>query len=123
LRKRGLLAFLAGAILPLVLAAFFHRLPPMGDGESDGLTPAETIGTIDAETMLTVQNRAGNAQSITLREYLVGVVLAEMPADFEEEALKAQAVVARTYTRKRMEGSKHGAAAVCMEERSLNTNT
>lgn len=31
-------------------------------------------------------------------EYLYGVVSAEMPASFEEEALKAQAVVARTYT-------------------------
>ena len=50
-----------------------------------------------------------------LREYLVGVVLAEMPADFASEALKAQAVVARTYTRKRMEGGKHGQAAVCMD--------
>ena len=36
--------------------------------------------------------------SIDLEEYLVGVVLAEMPASFEKEALKAQAVIARTYT-------------------------
>ncbi len=33
-----------------------------------------------------------------LEEYLVGVVAAEMPASFELEALKAQAVAARTYT-------------------------
>ena len=46
---------------------------------------------------------------------LLGVVLAEMPASFEPEALKAQAVVARTYTCKRMEGGKHDAAAVCMD--------
>ena len=45
----------------------------------------------------------------------MGGVLAEMPADFEPEALKAQAVVARTYTRKRAEGSKHEGAAVCMD--------
>lgn len=35
---------------------------------------------------------------LPIEEYLVGVVLAEMPAGFELEALKAQAVCARTYT-------------------------
>ncbi|MEW5783557.1 MAG: stage II sporulation protein D [Bacillota bacterium] len=35
---------------------------------------------------------------IDLEEYLVGVVIAEMPASFGLEALKAQAVAARTYT-------------------------
>ena len=38
---------------------------------------------------------------LPLEEYLVGVVLAEMPASFESEALKAQAVCARTYTLKK----------------------
>lgn len=37
-------------------------------------------------------------ESINLDEYLYGVVAAEMPASYEQEALKAQAVVARTYT-------------------------
>lgn len=38
-----------------------------------------------------------------LEEYLVGVVAGEMPASFELEALKAQAVAARTYTLWRVE--------------------
>lgn len=37
-------------------------------------------------------------QEVNLEEYLCNVVAAEMPAEFDEEALKAQAVVARTYT-------------------------
>jgi stage II sporulation protein D len=37
-----------------------------------------------------------------LEEYLVGVVAAEMPAEFELEALKSQAVAARTYAVKNM---------------------
>lgn len=41
---------------------------------------------------------SGETEEIPLDEYLYGVVSAEMPASFEEEALKAQAVVARTYT-------------------------
>ncbi|MDR3149501.1 MAG: stage II sporulation protein D [Oscillospiraceae bacterium] len=40
----------------------------------------------------------GKTQTLTLRDYLIGVVAAEMPASFEPEALKAQAAAARTYT-------------------------
>lgn len=48
-------------------------------------------------------------------EYLLGVVSAEMPANFEEEALKAQAVVARTYTMYIIEhnSNKHEVADIC----------
>lgn len=38
---------------------------------------------------------------LSLEQYLVGVVLAEMPGSFNPEALKAQAVCARTYCLKR----------------------
>ena len=56
-----------------------------------------------------------NIQEINLDEYLYGVVAAEMPADFSEEALKAQAVVARTYTVYKIinNNSKHGEAQIC----------
>lgn len=37
-------------------------------------------------------------KTIPLEEYIVGVVAAEMPASFSEDALKAQAISARTYT-------------------------
>lgn len=40
-----------------------------------------------------------------LEEYVVGVVAAEMPAAFPEEALKAQAVAARTYQVRQMEAT------------------
>lgn len=39
----------------------------------------------------------GIVEEIPLREYLIGAVGAEMPASFEPEALKAQAVAAHTY--------------------------
>lgn len=41
--------------------------------------------------------------TITLEEYVKGVVAAEMPASFELEALKAQAVAARTYAYRRIQ--------------------
>ena len=44
----------------------------------------------------------GKVKEISLNEYLYGVVAAEMPAEFEKEALKAQAVAARTETIKKM---------------------
>ena len=113
MKKQILFSFLAGAVLPVALALAFAREPRVGDVESDALTP--TAEAVDGKKLLTVQNAAGNLRQMPMDEYLVGVVLAEMPADFEEEALKAQAVVARTYTRKRMEGGKHGQAAVCMD--------
>ena len=54
-------------------------------------------------------------EEIQLDEYLYGVVSAEMPASFEEEALKAQAVVARTYTIYKIVNNdgKHGEADIC----------
>ncbi|QBK25265.1 stage II sporulation protein D [Ureibacillus thermophilus] len=42
----------------------------------------------------------GQEDSIPLEEYVVGVVAAEMPASFHLEALKAQAIAARTYVLK-----------------------
>ncbi|NLM51729.1 MAG: stage II sporulation protein D [Firmicutes bacterium] len=56
-----------------------------------------------------------------LEEYLVGVVAAEMPAAFALEALKAQAVSARTYTVKQMlifggaGCSRHPGADICTD--------
>lgn len=63
-----------------------------------------------------VQHTSTNTiEEIPLDEYLYGVVSAEMPASFNLEALKAQAVVARTYTiYKIIEGNgKHGEAHIC----------
>ena len=51
---------------------------------------------------------------MSLDQYLYGVVSAEMPASFDEEALKAQAVVARTYTIYMMQNEKkHENADIC----------
>ena len=48
----------------------------------------------------------GSIKFLPLEEYLIGVVAAEMPAEFEIEALKAQSVAARTYVLKRMENNR-----------------
>ena len=58
--------------------------------------PSVAIGVTDAETTLRVQTADG-VEIITMREFLYGVVAAEMPALYRLEALKAQAVAARTF--------------------------
>lgn len=52
---------------------------------------------------------------VALEDYLPGVVAAEMPASFEVEALKAQAVAARSYILSRLSSSSsaHPSAVVC----------
>ena len=45
-----------------------------------------------------MHTKTNQIEEINIDEYLYGVVSSEMPADFEMEALKAQAIVARTYT-------------------------
>jgi len=60
-----------------------------------------------------------------MEEYVVGVVAAEMPASFELEALKAQAVAARTYAYARImndfEGKNdvHFGADICTDPGQL----
>ena len=64
---------------------------------------AETLRKADSEPVIRLLISAeGSVVELPLEEYLVGVVLAEMPASFNFEALKAQAVCARTYTLNRL---------------------
>lgn len=64
-------------------------------------------------------HRQGEVMSMDLEEYLVGVMAAEMPASFHPEALRAQAVAARTYTlKKALDGGGcdlHPGAHVCTD--------
>ena len=50
------------------------------------------------KTVKLLHESSNKIEELPLDEYLYGVVSSEMPASFEKEALKAQAVVARTYT-------------------------
>ncbi|MCR5808158.1 MAG: stage II sporulation protein D [Clostridiales bacterium] len=61
----------------------------------------------------------GEPEEMTLEEYLFGVVAAEMSADSEFEALKAQAVAARTFTALHMAGSAvcRSGCTVCSDHR------
>lgn len=98
-------------------AAAQPEIPPADDTvqpmEADPV-PQPPAG-VDASTSLTVLI-GGELKQMDMASYLVGVVRAEMPASFEEEALKAQAVAARTYTLYKMENggsANHPQADAC----------
>ena len=62
-------------------------------------------------------HKTGKIQKIDIEEYLCGVLSGEMPSDFNIEALKAQAVAARTYVIYNQENgsSKHKDSVVCTD--------
>ena len=55
---------------------------------------------VDNNIYVSVRRSSGDVISLELEDYVIGVVSAEMPALFSSEALKAQAVIARTYALK-----------------------
>ncbi|OEH93331.1 stage II sporulation protein D [Bacillus solimangrovi] len=56
----------------------------------------------DVVEVAVYRSNAKTIENVRLEEYVKGVVASEMPAEFEIEALKAQALTARTYIVKQM---------------------
>ena len=81
-------------ILPLALVSVFPK--------EEQQQPPESIpkqGSIAIPEYIKVYRHvSGKTESINFEDYVKGVVAGEMPASFEMEALKAQAVAARTYS-------------------------
>ena len=63
------------------------------------VTKEITYEKIDKDSpIINVYNVSKNKiEKIDIEEYLYGVLSSEMPSTFDEEALKAQAIAARTY--------------------------
>ncbi|MEJ8544152.1 stage II sporulation protein D [Brevibacillus borstelensis] len=108
--KRYLVAWFIGfpillVMLPAALVYFFSS--PAG---SDGLpqvsapdNPAAHQSTIEVKVYRSAKQAV---ETMPLETYIEGVVAAEMPAEFEMEALKAQAMAARTYIIRRLGAKK-----------------
>lgn len=60
-------------------------------------TEKDVVKDEDNKNYITIKRSSGLITNIEIEEYVIGVVGAEMPASFNEEALKAQAIIARTY--------------------------
>lgn len=105
--------FLLVVVLPaVVVRSCGGPLPEKLDEEGETDKP----GGMTVSLYVTSKNKI---EEIPLEEYVKGVVAAEMPASFNMEALKAQAVAARTYVYRRMRSrggpgcSLHPGADVC----------
>ena len=85
----------------LLTACQYWELPPFFFAE-----PSEPTEEGDFRVLMS----DGNVTSMALEDYIWGVVLAEMPASYEPEALKAQAVAARTYA---LRTKRHENADIC----------
>ena len=118
----------AATALALLLALFLLPLLLLGEpsGEAEpaatgGLPIDRTVVTpaVSQDSQITVRVQLGDGEvlALPLDKYLWRVVAAEMPASFEPEALKAQAVAARTYTMSKMERTSetHPDADVCTD--------
>lgn len=114
--KEILLALVLGLALPWAVAAAGMKSPV----PATEITATETMETTAAHMEATDRTlkvlQEGQVTEMDLDEYLTGVLLGEIPADFEPETKKAQAVVARTYALRCAGGhSKHPEADVCTD--------
>ena len=87
------LVFLLLIVIPSILVPDRYLFEPPSSIQPNYVEPSLRV----------LDHRTGQVHNLLLEDYVVGVVGAEMPASFEMEALKAQAVCARTYACKRIE--------------------
>lgn len=104
--------------ITLIFAAFVFVIPLAGFiGREKSTVPTESEAAETVQTSMTDDEAPENASSddiftvlditsgkvteMPMKDYLVGAVMAEMPAAYEPEALKAQAVAAYTYALRR----------------------
>ena len=118
----GLVMGLALMLLPLAALgdAATAKAPPILPASPTPViepSPAPTPGEWDSTHTLRVLQKDGTVEVLTAAEYLWRVLAAEMPASFEGEALRAQAVCARTYSIWKQAAGSHGAdgADVCTD--------
>ncbi|WP_326101189.1 stage II sporulation protein D, partial [Paenibacillus alvei] len=72
-----------------------ERTAPQAQKESPGIAAAQPMVRV-------YLSGTRQIESIALEQYVRGVLAAEMPSSFELEALKAQAIAARTYIMRRL---------------------
>lgn len=81
----------------LCLLGALYMLPVVGLSERREAVKPPTSDDNACEIFIEVE---GQKEKIPLETYITGVVAAEMPVFFKKEALKAQAIAARTYALK-----------------------
>ena len=99
--KKILVVLISIILVPLSITNFFY------DYKIKKIVTGFISNKEENKINIRVLRNSNTVENIPLEEYLVGVVSAEVPVSFEEEALKAQTVAARTYALKQMESRKN----------------
>lgn len=113
---RKIIGAAACMALMLGLCAFLFPADEKESEQGNLFSEAETKTGV---TLSVFDTSSGKTVDMPLEEYVAGVVLSEMPVSFHAEALKAQAVAARTYALEKSKAyggdgcSKHPEADVC----------
>lgn len=113
-----LMLFLLPSLLVPLPSSEPEELPTPVTAAPTGPLPSTPLtSATDAHTAVQVALEDGSVATLNMDEYLWRVVAAEMPVSFAPEALKAQAVAARTYTVSKMARtvSAHPNAQVCTD--------
>lgn len=112
--KRIMLAALALTLLAVGLPLTATSAVPTPEPPDDAAVSAQPLVSDSGRSIVLLFG--DEPVEINVYDYLVGVLAAEMPASFEPEALKAQAVAARSYLERALRvGSKHENADICAD--------
>lgn len=100
--KLPTLLFISCMLVMVLIIPSMIVLPFIGDEKGNSSqVEAEKIAsmeeTVSPFSVNVYRSTFDEVEEIPLEDYVVGVVASEMPMKFEEEALKAQALAARTY--------------------------
>lgn len=115
MRRVFLLSLLLVA-LSLLIPWLTVTLAPAGEEASPPVPSVPASDTVAPDGATPITALCADARiDTTMADWLPGVVAAEMPASFAPEALRAQAVAARTYILQRVRGgnANHPEAGVC----------
>ena len=91
----GTIIILAIVMLTFPLMASSEQTPQKTDSVTANTTPLDN--TANNETIKVYMSETKEVKVLNMEDYVFGVVAAEMPALYSDEALKAQAVAAYTY--------------------------
>ncbi len=105
-------------LIPILFTKKFESNETIAEAENNNIEEQIVENDYDYKNFNTIKLLHVNSQEVEeveLDEYLYHVVSAEMPVDFNEEALKAQGIVARTYTIYKVKNvaKKHEQADIC----------
>lgn len=96
--KKNLLLYITILILiPIFVVSIMYKSLNDNELKKENTTTTTSTTTKTTSSITIKINKNNEIKEINLEEYIIGVVAGEMPASFETEALKAQAVTSRTY--------------------------